>query len=621
MSISPNPTSVCVLNCVEDAQTFLTEFGHTPDRWLLVSTHGSVNDYLRPLNITCLELTSLLTDEFIIDAFKAADSVVTNLLACLDYRYAADISSVLGVGKMAYFSPLYRYLGKYEYLGSLKLQKAFETLFERHSLQELVIYRSVPTTFFAGDDLLTGVGRWLAERYGLSLIIRDNPVKNGASSTNNLWRQAVKAIHDPVKAYQKIKGLLLQKSPLGLSTHHKTVLLQEPLYDLEFLKVKLSKSFNVILWPPVGFPGNLPIKVRPEANLMNQISSIIQTMDVDGLIQEKDPSTARALTLLAQNLIKDFQAHILDYLLPLFILSRFHQQNPLDLTVWGNSPIEGSRSLVNDYLLKEGVPVIGMQHGGSYGVQNCQSCHFDSDFSRCTHYLTYGFDEQDLRQTYPDKQTTCKIIPVGSYKEHQKILRWLQPKKKVDILFPLTISLSITLDAFRIKSDTLTDYQLKLLQTLDQFTDLQIVVKPLPGYSDKNCSLFETLKNLEHVTVVPDVTFQEFLKRYQVQAVVIEYPSTPLLEVIGRDIEIFLLADPILPFSQAALDLLKKRVHYFETIEDLQQALIAWKNGDLPSLRNQEFYRQYVFRENTEALILDVITDAINFGNNHLNAN
>ena len=108
-----------------------------------------------------------------------------------------------------------------------------------------------------------------------------------------------------------------------------------------------------------------------------------------------------------------------------------------------------------------------------------------------------------------------------------------------------------------------------------------------------------------------NIDFETCLEQYDVRAVVIEFPSTPLLEAIGKDIEIFLMADPVLSFSQEALSLLKKRVHYFEEIKELQRALIEWKDGDLPPLRDQTFYHKYLFRENTEALILNTIENCI----------
>ena len=86
-----------------------------------------------------------------------------------------------------------------------------------------------------------------------------------------------------------------------------------------------------------------------------------------------------------------------------------------------------------------------------------------------------------------------------------------------------------------------------------------------------------------------------------------DYPSTPLFEVLGENIDIFLLADPILPFTPEALILLRKRVHCFENIDELKDCLTKYTEGKIPSLRNNEFYHKYVYRKNTRSLILETI--------------
>ena len=65
--------SLCVLNCIEDAQLFLEEFSGEYDEWLTVSTHGSVNDFLKTKKLQCLELSSLMTHEFIQESYWEAD--------------------------------------------------------------------------------------------------------------------------------------------------------------------------------------------------------------------------------------------------------------------------------------------------------------------------------------------------------------------------------------------------------------------------------------------------------------------------------------------------------------------------------------------------------------------
>ena len=64
------------------------------------------------------------------------------------------------------------------------------------------------------------------------------------------------------------------------------------------------------------------------------------------------------------------------------------------------------------------------------------------------------------------------------------------------------------------------------------------------------------------------------LSKYDIRAIVFEMASTPLYEVINLDIEIFLLNDPCCPFVPSAFELLKKRVHCFDGVEELLAAVL-----------------------------------------------
>ena len=77
------------------------------------------------------------------------------------------------------------------------------------------------------------------------------------------------------------------------------------------------------------------------------------------------------------------------------------------------------------------------------------------------------------------------------------------------------------------------------------------------------------------------------------EAIVSEYPSSPMFEVIGLDTEIFQLSAPNLPFSKEALELLTRRVHWFEEIDHMLEMLELWTNGSLKSKRDLAFYNKF----------------------------
>ena len=317
---------------------------------------------------------------------------------------------------------------------------------------------------------------------------------------------------------------------------------------------------------------------------------------------------------LTNNFQKDFMVNMEEYLKPLMILNRLHSENHIELTIWGNSPVNDSRALLVEYLLKDEVPVIGMQHGATYGIQDVGASHFDCDFDCCTDFLTYGFNASDLRQTYPERRVSCKIIPVGTTKEYDmRTLGNRKRKKRVDIVYVPDIIRSVTLDVNWEKPHIRSDCARKILKTLDEFKELKVVVKPMVGWSDKNCSVIELMKSLKHIKILKHITLMEFFRKYDVGAAVLDKPGTALLEMIGLDVEIFLKLSPSLfPFNKDALHLLKKRAHCFENVGDLLEDLRSWNGGRLHSLRNREFYQKHVYRENSKEIILKTIEKRVN---------
>ena len=136
-------------------------------------------------------------------------------------------------------------------------------------------------------------------------------------------------------------------------------------------------------------------------------------------------------------------------------------------------------------------------------------------------------------------------------------------------------------------------YQREIVKCLDSLANVTVCIKPVLNYSDNKCSTIEIFKKLKNVQILQGLTFIQCLNKFAIKAVVMEFPSTPLFEVIGKDVDIFLLADPILPFSSDALYLLKKRVYFFEDLHELKSSLMQYLVGDLPILRNNEFYNKY----------------------------
>ena len=602
-----NISNLCILNCVEDAKSFLSEFRYCLNEWTIVSTHGSVNDFLAIKGIDCLELSSLITDDFLIHAFQTTDIAVKTLLKHMDKLYSQNISNILEIRNINYFYPLYVYLGKYEYLNMLKLKKSLDILFEKNLYDRILIYRPIGASYFDNGDIFIDIVKKTSENYGFHVELREKQNHKFKTKINDVQRMLDKGIKNPQKTILWMKDRIIPYLPKNMKKQNDVILLLEPLYDLSFLKDALNEN-NVLIWPYNSFP-----RIAGKPYLEEQLCDINMVVSELSSVSSSELNQCAFLDsdVFIENILKHFLNNITKNILPLLHLNHIHRQNRIALALWGNSPIMGSKALIVEYLLMNKIPVVGMQHGGSYVVQKCMDVHFDTDFSRCSHYFSYGFDAYDMKKTYTDNNYECKIIPVGSYREYMKNNRErrIDNRDTIDILFPITNSLSIFQEGFRINASKLHKYQKELIEYLDsdRLQNMRTAIKPLIDYSDENCSTIEMFRKLKNSELLTNITLVECLEKFRVKAVVMEYASTPLFEVLGENIDIFLLADPILPFTPEALTLLRKRVHYFENIDELKDSLTKYIEGEIPHLRNNDFYNKYVCRKNTKRLILETI--------------
>jgi hypothetical protein len=365
----------------------------------------------------------------------------------------------------------------------------------------------------------------------------------------------------------------------------KAILLAEPLYFLGFLRDALP-GHDVIRLRPDGYPmGRRREGARPDLE------------GLDALFPEIPAEPLAAM--FARAVREDFGRGGADYFGPVLVLAEMRKTIPIALGVWGN--IGGfSKYLVFEYLRSVGVPVVGTQHGNCY-VDQVIPWNFESDFNRCSVFISWGFDAADLARAFPRAKPRMTVHPLGLVIPPVKGGR----KKPVEIAF--APSLNMTLfngGTAMIKPDMLLDRQVRILDYLDALPGGGAVVKPFPF---RRNALSPRLARLKGLTVVDGIFLDEFLDTYAPRAVVIDYPASVLFQTLPLDVEIFLMPDELNPYEARALEELKKRVHWCEDVETLLAKLDLFFQGRLEKKRDQTYYHHYVHkpnaRENTVRLI------------------
>ena len=274
----------------------------------------------------------------------------------------------------------------------------------------------------------------------------------------------------------------------------------------------------------------------------------------------------------------------------------------VSLAIWGNPPINHARALLFEYFFSKGIPVIGAQHGGSYG-DSIAPWQFCSDFNRCDCFFSWGFSKKDMKRLYPDKQLRCSVVPVGRSKQMSA-----NKHKRIDILFPIINTVSILTGGMaRIPPSKLVIRQIKLLEYLNTLKDIKVTVKPMRWSNFRDCGIFAVLKRLKRLQIENNLDLNTYLQKKMPRAILIEFPSTSLYDCIHLDTEIFLMNDPINPYEEYALKDLCKRVHYAESAEAMIKKINLFIDGKLESKRDNSFFNHYVYKKNSKMNILKQI--------------
>lgn len=576
--------NILLLHTVDDAEHCVQEKLY--NQFLLFSTHSSVDVYLqRKYDIKCQCISTLLTVDQVLHARQDASDAVDTILDILDRHISPLLKEQMGLD-MQWFRPLYSYYGKYHYCAYLLFHSAIQVISNNFQPKEIGVY---PYTFSA----LIHSGRTIQDVLQViapsTKIVTYTSSKPTVQSRNNL-RQLIKRLTSPRKVLAYTRALLNRRLQHRYSapSRNPLLLVTEPIGEISFLLRENVQEYSFLYYAagrhiPAGYneqPG------KP-------------TLRVDLHEAEEDAQQTIGTTiakLFVEDICYSFASALPRYAYALDILQSIHARQPIVAGVWGGPPVEGIFSLLYEYLRSVGVPVVGYQHGSVYG-DSWEPWHFDSDFSRCDYFISYGWTKDDLQRLYPNRQTTPEIMPFGKV----KLPSTTGTKKKIDILFPLTSSVSIFEGGMiRIPPHELTERQVRLLEYLDTLDDCSVYIKLFPYSTYANCSVLPILQRLKNINVVDTMSFVDFLETHHPAAVLIEYPSTPLLEVLHLDTEVFLMNDVLHPFEEQALNELCRRVHYTITTEAMLILLEQFRRGTLKQKRDDTFLQHYVRRHHTQ---------------------
>jgi hypothetical protein len=597
-------TTVAILHDFHDAEWVCIHRDEYRDVHL-VATHASVIDYFEPRQIGCEYLSSYLKNGELPKLYAGsveAESILTEL----DRAISPAINEKLGMDPpLKFFYDCYRYLGRYEYFNHRKLELALDRLIHAHHVETVILFKS-RSPVSASSFFTTGLDVFeiLLKEKNIAVDTPVMPVSKkliGREKMRHRFTKARKALRFVISKLQS--GFLsgsLQFNALGRREASPVSIKLEVPVPLLLLSLDGENSNGLI-------PEDLQIRGLPGVSLngaMEGHSPAETAIDWHGLIAQAEQMLLESRKLLDEGgvddrillkaiVLDDFVSNFRKYLVPLLRLPSMEQVTPIGGAIWTSPPISpGAKPLMIDYLLQRKKWVVGRQHGGNYGIEKSHPRHFDSDYSWCSHFLSFGFTLNDLMKTDPPGSPHCEIIPVGM--PGKPAAHTHAEKKHVDLLFPISNATYFHRDSVRPLQHDLAQIQRGLLCFLDQWRDRRVIVKPFPMYDYQTSSFSELLRSLKNVEVVDHLDLAACFEEYDIDSVATEYVSSPLFECLRHDVEVLAIRNPLIPLSAEADGILRRRVHFFDNLKDIETGISELFLGKLPRLRDPEFANRFL---------------------------
>lgn len=570
-----------IINNIAEAKYFVDHLRGVYNNLIIMSTHVSVNVFLKEeYNIDCICLSSLMTTEEVSNNIAKSDKAATGIVDMLDKEVQPMLNLDSYYSEVRLFSAIYAYNGYFQYDMYLNLYQSIEKAIDRFGISNIIYFRRRLNEFIDCPSTLKAVVNLLGVKH-LELE------ELGPEKYPGFFSRIIRYVRHPVLTNKKIRREISRRRFKTKTTgQNSIILLFDPLYDMGFL-YEYKNRFNFLV-----VDNDLYQRYKGTTNPVDLPDISVNTLFNDPLG-----------SLLAADIIDDFKQNASLYLDYLDFFHNLIRDSEIRLGIWGVSPVNSLSGLGTELLMKKSIPVIGCQHGGLFGNQFNHDPYI-SDLSRCSHYISYGFTEDDLSLTFPGKQRYSHIYPLGTMKQTSR----LPKRKKADIFFPITNTIPMLSGGMmREKPDLLLEKQTIILRYLDSLASYRVVVKPIPNSNSDNLAVLSQINRMKNVTVIKDLSTMELLDLYEFRCAIVEQPSTPIYELLDTDIELFMLHDSVRPIESGALCELEKRVYCFYNISEMINKIDCFLTGDLAPRRDNTFFNHYVRKPDTEAQILELV--------------
>ncbi len=573
-----------VVHTLDDAIYYADELCKPDD--LVFCTHSAATSFLiSKLSINAVNVSDMFSLDEIVSIKRLAVTNIQDMLKSLDAYNKERIDEAFGMDIELFYAS-FSYMGYVQLTSYYSLKAAIDKIIKNFKIEELYIFDSKINEIFETDFLISDFIGEVLDLKWLSVSFLTKPVKEVGNPAPSV-RFMVGSASSKIKSFKfNAKFFLYNSLSRVLSPASKKVLFFGQMYGLRAVLLQLTPFQKINIF-------RVPDDSAENKNFNFETPNINDSV----------------CFFLAKECISFVESKIGRLLFASSYAKELLGKNEISTAVWASPPaLNPVESVFFEILKHSGVKIIGAQHGNCYVDQYAPE-HLYSDFDRCDYYFSYGFTDDDIRSVYPNNTRYPKIIPIGKAKLNA-LSNVKSTKEIIDILFPITNTISLLSGGMtRLPFGVLCEVQRKILDFLASLDDKNVYVKPFAGSSEQNACIGSWNFDFKRMHYINDISLVEFLTKYTPKIAIIEYPSSPLVDVMDLDTEIFLLADPLTPYNQDALERLKKRVHCFDNIEELLYSLGMFLDGELPSKRDDSYMLHYLYKPDTIKNAIATIND------------
>lgn len=590
-------SNIYIINTINDAKDYVSSYVKNSN--ILYCTHAAIETFLWERHeLKCECISNLITSEELFLLKQRCLIESKKILTELDNKNTNSIEQIFNLKEMRIFTPVFSYLGFHKLLSYRAIEYSMVSILQRYKDSTIYFYDKKLNDLFDSNIKVEQFVDSFNSKYGTSVQVICSRFNGKANQKINIFVTKIKRIIlKPKILFEFISNKIIIGLNLFLNNilnrKHATILLYGELFDLAFLLTTRAMKHKILY-----------IGQHEDFNRRDSHRSC------NNILFESCDTVDDFHKLILQEYVEFIEKKHQELFLMCEEFELLLKNNNIKLAVWGNPPIHFKKALLFEYLRHKNIKILGAQHGSAYMEQYCPE-HFESDFNNCNYYISYGFDGEDLSRCYPSENIFPSIFPLGRIdKKENKSFKG--HKSSIDILFPITNSASAFAGGFsRMPFGYLCNAQKKIINFLQSLVDHQIYIKPMIGANENNSCIGSWSHSFNTIKYIDDISLSEFLEQYIPRICILEFPSTPLQDLIVLNAEIFLLLDPIIPYENIAFLDLQKRVHCYYDVDSLLTGVSNYLAGNLESKHDNAFLNHYVSKPSTKENILKTIDSII----------